>query len=165
MKIAYSLKVQRIILLSLIAGPSAFMGFVLLQRAPKPEGEMRLSLIAAGAAAIEVVAAIIVPSLMAAQQRRSMASGQASLSMPAGGDEVLWLLGGMQTRAIIRAALLEGAAFFNIFAYMEERQPFSLAVAIVVLLGIAITIPFRQSTEDWVERELRDLRDAREFRH
>ncbi|QDT62906.1 hypothetical protein [Calycomorphotria hydatis] len=44
-------------------------------------------------------------------------------------------IGGCMTRMIIRYAILEGAAMFNLVAFIIEQQWFSLAV-VLVLLGI-----------------------------
>jgi uncharacterized membrane protein len=66
-----------------------------------------------------------------------MASPQARQTIESGAaDPVRWLLAGLQTRSIIRAALLEGAAIFNVFAYMTERQPYSMVIAVALLLSV-----------------------------
>jgi hypothetical protein len=156
---------QRIILLALVASPSAFLAFVAWQDSPpRLNAEGNIPMMAAGFAALAFLAALILPQIMAAQQLRATSNAEARRSLEAGGgDETSWILGGLQSRAITRAALLEGAAFFNIFAYQTERQTYSLTIAVALLLAIAATIPFRRSTEEWLERELRIRRDARQL--
>ena len=147
----------RIILLSLIASVSAFLIFIVVKMPPAEDGSsMRLVGLAAAAGA--VVAAVIVPMLMARQQSGPTSSPASDV------DPAAPLLAGLQTRSIIRAAILEGVAMLNAFAYMQERQPESLVVAIALLLGIVVTIPFRGRTEEWLERELRLQRDAKDLR-
>jgi hypothetical protein len=163
--VAAVVNIQRIILLPLIAGPSAFLAFAVWQGDDGRQNiDANIPLMAAGAAALAIVAALILPQIMSSWHRRGMSHPEARRMLQAGGgNETSWLLGGLQSRAIVRAALLEGAAFFNIIAYQIEGQTFSLAIAVGLLLGIATTIPFRRSTEEWLERELRLQRDAEQL--
>lgn len=62
-----------------------------------------------------------------------------------------------QTRLIIGMALLEGATFFNLVAYMTERQTGSL-VMIGVLVSLMTTMfPTLSQFENWAEDAKRDL--------
>lgn len=164
--VANVVNVQRIILVSLIAGPAAFIAFVLSQGAERRANEVsNLSLMAAAAAALPAIAAVVLPYVMASQHRRAMTTDKIRAAIEAGGgNQITWLLGGWQSRNIVRAALLEGAAFFNIVAYQTERQPYSLAIAVALLLGIVAMFPFRGRIEQWLEREIQLLRDAEQLR-
>jgi hypothetical protein len=164
--VAGSVTVQRVILLALIGGASAYLAFVLWQNSePRRNEGANLPVMAAGFAAMTFVASLAMPPIMAAQHRRAMSTAQANPTTdPKGGGETSWLLGGLQSRAIVRAALLEGGAYFNIFVYQVERQPYSLAISVALLLAIAVGFPFRRSTEEWLERELRFQRDAEQLR-
>jgi hypothetical protein len=164
--VAGTVTVQRIILLALVGGASAYLAFVLWQNsAPWANDGADLPLMAAGGAALALVAALILPQIMTTWHRQGMSHPEARRMIQAGGsNETSWLLGGLQSRAIVRAALLEGAAYFNIFVYQVERQPYSLAISVALLLAIAVGFPFRRSTEEWLERELRFQRDAEQLR-
>ena len=144
----------RIILLMLIVSVSAFLIFIVV-RLPRGEEGSNLRTIGLVAAAIAVVAAVAVPMKMARQQGRPSAAN--------GVDPATPLLAGFQARSIVRGAILEGVAMLNAFVYMQERQPESLVAAIVLLLGVAVTIPFKARTAEWLERELRLQRDARDL--
>jgi hypothetical protein len=54
---------------------------------------------------------------------------------------------------IAGAALFEGAAFFLLVAYLVERSPWSLAAAIVMIIGVALHFPTQQRVADWIERQ------------
>lgn len=163
--IAAAVNVQRIILLALVAGPASFLVFVAVQGGePAPNAEHGLARWAAVTGALAFFGSLILPAIMAAQFRRGISYPQVRQSIAAnGGDPTNWVLAGLHSRVIVRAALLEGAAFFNGMAYMIERQPYSIAVAVALLVCIAATLPFRRSTEEWIERELRLLRDDAQF--
>lgn len=155
--VAATVKNLRIILMALVASVSAFLALIIFKNLGGEEGSS-IRLIGFVFAAAAVVAAIVVPMVMLGQQRSLARKTTADDT-----DQAMTLLTGLQARSIIRGAVLEGAAMINAFAYMQERQPDSLIVSIALLLGIVITLPFRRSTEEWLERELRDLRDARQF--
>jgi len=44
-------------------------------------------------------------------------------------------------RTIISAAILEGAAFFLLIAYLVEHSPLSVAFAVVLIVALALHIP------------------------
>ena len=58
-----------------------------------------------------------------------------------------------QTRMIVGAALLEGACFFLLVAHMVEHSPWSLAVAIVMILGVVAHFPTPDRVAGWVEQQ------------
>lgn len=55
-----------------------------------------------------------------------------------------------QTRLILGLAMLEGAAFFNLVAYLLERQWFSMAAAGVLVLLMVMMFPTLNQYENWV---------------
>jgi hypothetical protein len=67
------------------------------------------------------------------------------------------LFGVFNTRVIIRAALLEGGAFFCCIIYMSSQLWWTLATALGLLAVMAIFFPTRGRFDDWV-REERELR-------
>jgi hypothetical protein len=71
-----------------------------------------------------------------------------------GAPDQWWAL--YQTRLIMRSALLEGAAFFQLIAYLIEGQPWSLGVGLGLLVVLLTQFPTRGGVEWWVESQ-RDL--------
>lgn len=64
---------------------------------------------------------------------------------------------------IVSAALLEGAAFFALIAYILEQSPLSLIVAIVLIVGLAFYMPTRSRAVHWIEDQLRLLQEERQL--
>jgi hypothetical protein len=129
---------------------------------------LTLSLIAAGVAAVAIVMSFLVPMLLAGAARQTIVDGKASSTLPqpsnpeAVGD-VAPLAGMFLTRLIIGAALLEGAAFFNLVAFWIERQIYSLALAGVILVLILLRIPTLAGLTDWCARELKETQLLRQM--
>jgi hypothetical protein len=155
----------RIIIFSLLAGPLAFLTFVLMQPTEGPPREGSMALMAAGFAVVQVVLAIVVPKIIEQQHRRAIVEGRPlATNVPAPTSDAQGLLAGLQMRRIISAALLESAVFFNIVTYQSERAPYTLAIVLLLLLGIAMLFPLRSFVEDWLDRELRTVNELRAIR-
>ena len=74
------------------------------------------------------------------------------------GDEQRSLLAGLyQTKMIVGMAVLEGAAFFNLVAYITEKQFWSYGVVAFLLGVMAISFPSQGQFESWAEEMKRDL--------
>jgi len=71
------------------------------------------------------------------------------------------LCGLLQTKTIISVALLEGAAFFSLIAYMIEGTPLSIIVAVALIIGIMLHFPTRARMIDWIERQLQNIQGER----
>jgi hypothetical protein len=69
----------------------------------------------------------------------------------------------IQTSAIIGCAIFEGAAFANVFAYMQSREIVHLAMAAVLLIGILANLPTAGSYERRIEDELRRMNEEEAF--
>jgi hypothetical protein len=163
--VAAQTRALRIIIGSLLAGPLAFLTFVLTQPTEGPPEKRSMAQIAAGFAALQVVLAVVVPKIVGQQHRRAIVEGRPlSKDLPAPTSDSQALLGGLQMRRIIGAALLEGAAFFNLVAYQSERVPYTLAIVLLLLVGISMLFPLRSFVEDWLDRELRTVNELRSIR-
>ncbi len=68
-----------------------------------------------------------------------------------------------QVRTIIAAALLEGATFLLLVAYLVEHSWISLSVAIMFILALAMHFPTRQRLVEWIENQLALLEQERQF--
>jgi hypothetical protein len=113
----------------------------------RPQSEPFLTYIAAGGAVFVIAASIFVPRFFASPVERSFSGDSKSLS-------VRPLAATYQTLLIIRCALLEGAAFFSLVAYMIERQPIAIGAAVVLLVALLANFPTASRLEAWIEAKL-----------
>jgi hypothetical protein len=161
--VAQSTRLMQIIVLALVAGVGAYLTFAVMNR--EADNDQPLAPMGAAFAAASFAGAVIVPTTMAGQQRRAVADGATtSTGNPATASEAGQLLVGLQTRKIVATALLEGAAFFNIFIYHSGGPTYSLAICIALLLMMISHIPLRPLVENWLERELRTVRELRQLK-
>lgn len=115
---------------------------------------------------------IIVPKVIATAERRKIARGtwgqpadsqvKASKDFSEGNDTAK-LIAVFQTQLIIGAALNEGPAFFALIAYMLERNPLSLGLAVFLILGVAVRFPTQIRVEQWIDNQLQLILQERQF--
>jgi hypothetical protein len=148
--------VCRIIAGALIAGPLIFAGIAHvsgLGQPPQPGSEI-IGYIAVAFSVIDLIASFIVPTVVANQTLAQLAAKGSELTTKD-------YFGVYQTRMLIRAALLEGAAFFCCIIYMSSRLWWTLATALFLVLVMAIVFPTRGRFDDWIrERREADAFDA-----
>ena len=113
--------------------------------------------VAVGMAGAAVLLAYFIPAAMEPTWRRSMAAGKWPSSGPhpePDSDEAWWVQ--YPTRLILIAALLEGAAFFELIAYFLDGQPLYLGLAGGLLVLLLLQFPTRTGVESWVatQREM-----------
>jgi hypothetical protein len=149
-------RLLQIIIFSLVMGATAFLVVVLVVPAPERLNET-LVWPGVGFGVLQLVLAAVVPQIILRKQRQAAVSGPTPIS------EVGSLVAGIQVRRIIAGALLEGAAFFNLVAYMQGRQVVSLAMAGALIAGLVTLIPLRSLVEQWVETEVRTIRELRQL--
>jgi hypothetical protein len=123
--------------------------------------------LAVGAGCLPI--SFIVPSLVAKQQRLAMAGGKSSpdqspASTPAQRPEAvrtapIGLPGAYLNQLIVGAAMNEGAAFFTVIAYLIEKNPIALAVALVLIAGLIARFPTAGRVERWIEQQQEKLRE------
>lgn len=132
--------VCKIIAGALIAGVLAFAAVAVVLRLGKPPAADGLvSLIAAGVAAAALVIRQVALGFFGGRTGESQAVGAA-------GPLMLY-----QTRLIVGLAVLEGAALFNLIAYLIEGRWWSLAVAAVLVAFMLAAFPTRARLRRWVE--------------
>lgn len=66
------------------------------------------------------------------------------------------LAGVYMSRTIIGGALLEGAAFINLVAYMINRHWSNIGMAGFLVIVMAVTFPSQSHFETWVDQVRRD---------
>ncbi len=124
--------------------------------------------------ATAIVAAQIAPAIIVGRARRTIHDGswrspqgsqvsasQSEMLERCGDAGRLWLL--YQTVTIVRAALIEGAAFFLLVVYIIERSPISLAGSLVMIFILASLFPGRKRALHWIEDQLNLLDQQRQF--
>lgn len=120
-----------------------------------------LTLIAAGVAGAALVARLVVVSVVTAFGRRRIARrNDTDLHDP---SVCRGLVALYQTRMIVGAALIEGPTFFLLIAYLSERSPLALILAVVLILGLALHMPTRGRVTRWIEGQMRRMDEGREF--
>lgn len=160
----------QIISLSLIFGVIVF-GLVLLFfdiGAEKPAEAPFLAIIAAVFALVSAVAAPLVASMVTSGMRLSIVAGKqisagSTQAIPEDVGEIGVLAGVYQTQQIISRAILEGAAFMNLAAYMTERQPMSLGFGAFLLIAMFFKFPTRNHLENWIRKEMTTIEQLRSF--
>jgi hypothetical protein len=141
-------------------------------------GAPMLSYVVCGFFLLEAPAWAVVMRVMTARARREIVNGaygplsapqqfvkdaygpldRPKQNDPAGSDaaerDARYLLPVYQTKTIIGAAMFEGLGFFATIAYLIERNPISLGVAIFAIFGVAAHFPAQGRIVGWVERQL-----------
>ena len=161
-------QVMQIIVGSLAFGVTSFLCVVLFVIPAAAAGRAIAHLsFGAVSGSWRAAAAMFIPTdrRQAARGDRRPTSGrrERAASIPESLRDVAALVAGYQTRLIIRCALIEGAAFFAIVAFMIERQLLSLVVAGALLLALLSCFPTRSKVEDAVENERREIEQLRQM--
>lgn len=142
---------SQIIVAALFAGCLFFLLIVVLI-VPGKLGNWQLgpsklmTLVSLVAAFGVLVARIVVPAAVTAQMLGRLARPGAE------GPGWRELFGVYQATLIVKVALLEGAIFFLLVAHMTERSPWTLALAVVLLLMVLMHMPTPSRVDHWIER-------------
>jgi hypothetical protein len=169
-RIGNQLRVMRIIVGALMMGLLAFLSVAVLivqQRQPNPGQPILISYLAVGFFAILFVLWWVVPKWIITTLINQIATGNrtpgqatetSKSNLPSAfPDDTSRLLLAYQTKMILAAALLEGAAFFGCIAYLLEGQTSVLAIPAVVLTLMALTFPTQDRVSQWVEEQQRRI--------
>ncbi len=127
------------------------------------------SLMAAGASAVALMASMVVPRVIRANMRQLIADGKPlGQNIPAPVATELGDVGSLtamfQTTLIVGIAILEGAAFYNLIAYMLEHQTINLLCAAGLLTAILFKFPTRGGIEIWINSEQTLIAELRAFK-
>lgn len=148
---AQTVLTTQIIALALMMGIVFFGVVALFIGMNKQPGDPAIAIIAAVFALFATVAAMFVPSRVAAGRTAQQAIGniQSAETRERARLAVIY-----QTRMIITFALLEGAALFNLIAYIIAVQWWSFAIACGLLVMMALSFPTRQRIDGWIRLQL-----------
>ncbi len=155
------LRVLQIITGALITGVMAFLAVVLLVQqqgqAPVPGPQTPLiSLMAAGGfVGIFGVWLVLPPTLV----RQGLVPIARHPSQSAA--ETVGLLALKQTVQIVSSAMLEGCAFFNLVAFLVERQTYTLGIALACVLLMLVTFPTQGRFQQWLLEQQERLQNLR----
>jgi hypothetical protein len=159
-------RVMQIVVAAMFIGVATFLCIAIVVRSdtgpPTNEPSQLLTFVGVGAAVLAFAANLIVPSAVIKQSRSKLAAGTFA-SAPSGPFQKLIeklgdagaLCNVYQTKMIIGAALWEGAAFFNIIAFLLEGRPIALVPVGAALLAIALKFPTASRLAEWVNSQLR----------
>jgi hypothetical protein len=173
-QIGDQVRTVRIIVGSLLSGVVMFTVIALVMPSgvgagPNgPGGDLPLvSWIALGFGVLALLLHKLVPTLVVAGGRKAIQSGAWNSADNPQAKELAERLGtpGMlfalfQTKTIVGGAILEGAAFFNLVAYLIERQWMSLAAAITLACFLLMLLPNREGVIRWIEEQLDRIAEA-----
>ncbi len=170
-------RVMQIIVGALALGCVFFLVIVLM--IPRPAAEQAgeagplLSYVAFAFLVAAIVARSVVPGVVVRTGRRSIARGTFRISTveetaSQARREALEQMGDagrllvlFQTKTIIATAILEGATFFLLIAYMMEHYAPVLVIAVAMITAIAAHMPTSRGVVHWIEDQLRLLREER----
>ena len=147
-----------VIHIGLALGVIFFAGLMYFQKEPGSLTQFEIMTIAGFAAAggSVVMRGIMAPMIANGQVARVARRDTGDIDEDRHG-----LLGAYQTSAIVAAALLEGAAFVNVIAYLLEGNPISLGIGGALAVAILLSIPSSSSLEGWIDDKLRDIQNQR----
>lgn len=160
-----SINVLRIIVAALCMGVATFAVIVLFVIKSDAEPQLGMLTMLSGAfGAGAVVLSFLLPRLIARTSRQQIAAGTWQSGQPQTPDtDAGKLMAVYQTTTIIGAAILEGASFLALVAYMTERHPMSLAVAAILFVGLLLHFPTRTGIANWIDHQSRAIEDDRMF--
>lgn len=170
--LAVIVRTMQIVVLAMAAGVTVFGVVTVVVNANAPAGgnraETLIAYLAAALAGVAIVASIVVPAILANAARQRIITGKPpartfSFSFPPEIGEIGPLAAAYQTRLIVASAILEGAAFFNLIAYVIAGQTFNLVAAAVMLVALLSLLPTRARLEDWIENQLTIITQLREM--
>lgn len=154
---AGTIRTMQIIVVALMMGVIMFTGVAMFLAHDKAAGDALLPTLAAGFAAVAIVMSFIVPPAVAKGMVAQILGREGSTENENLPGAVNALAGALNTQIIIGVALLEGAAFFNLVAYIIGAHVWSLVVVAVLLLLMAVRFPTPGQVEGWVTRQFEEL--------
>ena len=171
--LAAAVRTLQIVIAAMAGGCLLFLAVVLAVRGG-PVGFAEIpsfTLIVLGVAAAIVVARLFVPWLFVAQARRKIREGTWSFpkkgGAPANADPdnpktiAQNLAQAFLARTVLAAAMLEGATFLVLIAYMLEQSPLSLGAAVVLIVALLAHIPSSSGVARWIQDQMKLLDEER----
>jgi hypothetical protein len=110
-----------------------------------------------------LVAFFLLPRLLAASLRRGRptSTNDGGLTPEMRAEDAVRLRVLWHVRTIMRAALLEGATFFLLVAYLLEGMDVSLIAAFLFIVRLVCLLPTRTGVENWIDKQQLLLKEER----
>jgi hypothetical protein len=145
-------KTVQIIAAALVLGPLFFLAIAFFSTRGQPPNDPTIAYIGAGLAVVLLCSSLVASMVVGKQKVRQLQAGGRQLSN-------MDFFEVLQTRVIVRAAMLEMAAFFNCIGYMTSQLWWSMATVLGLLAVMLLLFPTRSGFDSWVrdQRELSGL--------
>lgn len=161
-RLEQQVRVLQIIVGALMFGVVSFgVVAIVIGTGRQGDGDSPIWMIAAGFAVMMLIARQIMGVSMVNSIRRQIAKGSwqprnkgGVPAFPADATDADRLLAMLQTVTIVQCALPEGAAFFNLIAYIINGHVASLLMVAVLLLWMSSSFPTRERVVNWIGRQL-----------
>jgi hypothetical protein len=157
------IRVMQIIAGAIALGALFFLGIVialrLAGRAPQPPKTPMLTYVAIVFTVMVLLPFTIVPDRVIVSGRKQIARGDRQAR--AAGEETARLATLYQISMIIRLALLEGAALFQIIIFHLEGRQLSLVLALILAVGMVLLFPTQTRVESWIDKQQEKLEEER----
>lgn len=161
-------RTSQIIVGSLIAGALTFLGIAFFVDLGTTVSVPLITYAAVAFTAVLLPVSLLVPGLLAARQRRSIAAGTwaasqagnrpiAGISPEAIQTDTGKLAIVYMTQTTVDAAVNSGAANFAAIAYMIEKNPLALLLTLLLVGGIVVRFPTRHRVELWIDEQREKL--------
>jgi hypothetical protein len=127
-----------------------------------------ITYLAVAMGAVLLPASFVVPVMVSRAQRRAIAAGKVDImaipnpppgeGLPAVKNPVTGMPAIFLAQMIIGAAMAEGPGFFALIAYLVEKNPICLAMAVLLIIGVVVRFPTTGRVEAWCEQQREMLR-------
>jgi hypothetical protein len=163
----------RVIVIALATGVVAFAVAAIVIRmqqaaAPANDAAGLLTILGIAAAPVAFLLSRFLPGLIVAKARRQIAGGQYGVPAESNPNQASGPQSGMvqlgddgklftvfQTKTIISAALVDGAAFLNIVAFLLGGSLIALGLGLLLALAIVSLFPRMSRVLEWIEAQRR----------
>jgi hypothetical protein len=163
--LAGRLRTMQIIAAAILSGAVGFLVIaVFLRQGGAGAGAANTPLITyiiLALAVVNIILSLVVPDMSAAAARRKIAQGAWMPAQAMPPDDAGQLSIVYTTRLLIGLAMLEGATFALLIAYLVEGQAVSLIVAVLLIGAMAWRFPTRARLTAWIEEQERLLANER----
>lgn len=159
-----AVKISMFIQGAMIASILLFLGVTLILRAQnagpvaqEPSNQRLISYIAAGYGLLTLVLTIALLPIFEANLRKKETRQATTDGLK------LAIARALVTRNLLVTAFLEGAALFNVVAFLLEGRPLSLGVTGVLVLTMAFLFTTPDRAGRWIERQTRLVEQDSDF--
>ena len=154
-------KVALIIFSALVLGVLFFAAITCVVRLSSEESLFNMELSVIALVGVAFAAIVLIPSIIVPMFAQKAAVKEVAKEFAGKLDEsaaATKMFGGFQTAMIIGLALLEGAAFFNLIAFLIDGSVFSMVAVAVLLSCMLVRIPLPLRIEDKIANMLDDAK-------